>query len=250
MNIQIELFNFLRPPVSKTRRIAIPADFEGELSDVIRRWAEITFEEELECLGMERSALDDHINKFFMGLNSFGGPFDRDYTYTFEEGDLRIVINNTSPETIKHQSAMIAKWLEDMPRPEDVPGLTEYMAKSGEVMKAFKDMEVEPFAMPTPKSFRKWARSCAILSPRTMMDRFKKLGKKIEVTGPEQARRFVREYWPNAWSDDSSGPERTYWVKLGDETVLVAHHWQVTSSGKWYLRRAVDMNTIIFSEDY
>jgi hypothetical protein len=78
------------------------------------------------------------------------------------------------------------------------------------------------------------------------MDRYKKLGKKMEIDAPEQARLLVQEYWPNAFQEGSTGPERTWWVRAGGETMLVAHHWQEPRSGKWFLRRAVDMNTIIF----
>jgi hypothetical protein len=82
------------------------------------------------------------------------------------------------------------------------------------------------------------------------MDRYKKLGKKTEITGPEEALLRAREYWPNVFQEGSTGPERTWWSRIGDETALVAHHWQDYRSGKWYMRRAVDMNTIMWGDDY
>lgn len=80
------------------------------------------------------------------------------------------------------------------------------------------------------------------------MDRYPKLGRKIELEGPEQALTLVREYWPNAYQEGSTGPERSWWSPVGDDLAMVAHHWQVPRSGKWYLRRAVDLNTIIWHD--
>lgn len=54
-------------------------------------------------------------------------------------------------------------------------------------------------------------------------DRYQELGPKILVHGFEAAMIKVREVWPKAYQEGSTGFERTWWS--GRE--LVGHHWPV-----------------------
>ncbi|CAH1691806.1 conserved hypothetical protein [Hyphomicrobiales bacterium] len=54
-------------------------------------------------------------------------------------------------------------------------------------------------------------------------DRYPELGPKLKVSGFEAAMTKVREVWPGAYQEGSTGFERTWWS--GRE--LVGHHWPV-----------------------
>jgi hypothetical protein len=62
------------------------------------------------------------------------------------------------------------------------------------------------------------------------------LGPRQRIVSAELALRLVREVWPGAYAEGSTGPERSWWVKTDDEPLLVAHHWQIRRSPDFWLR--------------
>ena len=78
-------------------------------------------------------------------------------------------------------------------------------------------------------------------------DRYSKLGPKKPLDQPEDALQRVREFWPTAYQEGSTGPERTWWVRSDAGNMVVAHHWQ-TDRGNWFIRIAKNLNTVIFDD--
>lgn len=51
------------------------------------------------------------------------------------------------------------------------------------------------------------------------------LGERQRVSSYEAAADAVRSVWPRAYAEGSTGAERSWWVRDGSETTLVAHSW-------------------------
>ena len=68
-------------------------------------------------------------------------------------------------------------------------------------------------------------------------DRYPDLGPKEDLSSFDSALERVREAWPEAWQEGSTGLERTWWVREGATTRCIAHHWE-TRKGRVYVRVA------------
>lgn len=74
------------------------------------------------------------------------------------------------------------------------------------------------------------------------MDQYPKIGRKLELEDPSRADFLVAEYWPTAVRKDNY-----YWVATDtDDPFVVAYVYE--QKGRWYLRRAVTLNTIVFPD--
>lgn len=63
------------------------------------------------------------------------------------------------------------------------------------------------------------------------------LGPRTRVASFEEAFEKVRETWPGARAEGSTGFQRSFWTGSSDQAELVGHGWEVRSrKGGWWLR--------------
>lgn len=61
-----------------------------------------------------------------------------------------------------------------------------------------------------------------------LKDIHKDLGTKSRVSSIEEALFRVREHWPEAYLEGSTGYQRSFWVREGSgEAELVGHSWEI-----------------------
>lgn len=56
-------------------------------------------------------------------------------------------------------------------------------------------------------------------------DRYPELGQKVSVDSIEAALERVRQTWPNATMEGSTGAERSFWTKTSSGNGLIGHCW-------------------------
>lgn len=82
-----------------------------------------------------------------------------------------------------------------------------------------------------------YRRACFRYSIAMLYDIHKDLGPKRRLVSYEEALAAVREVWPDARAEGSTGTQRSFWVGDGMESELVGHAWEVRSAtGGWWLR--------------
>lgn len=68
--------------------------------------------------------------------------------------------------------------------------------------------------------------------------RYPFLGPAVLVEGGfEGALAHVRELWPTASAEGSTGPERTFFVKTEEGSGLVGHYWPGAAGSRGHVRR-------------
>ena len=73
------------------------------------------------------------------------------------------------------------------------------------------------------------------------VDRYPTLGRKVRISGPEEALERVRALYPLAVQHGSTGAERPWTIGAVRERMIVAHHWSpgtARAGGSWWLRVA------------
>lgn len=110
----MELSIWIKGSLSRGRDIPLEiTDQIGAARRVLEHYASTEFQHLIEQGNLPADFLNRHINAFFDGL----AGEDRDHRYSWESDgmrDVRVLIENVSPETIRHQSAMMEEFLAEV----------------------------------------------------------------------------------------------------------------------------------------
>ncbi len=73
------------------------------------------------------------------------------------------------------------------------------------------------------------------IMPAKKVDIHKELGQKQTVDSEEAVLSLVRDHYPNAFQEGSTGPQRTWWIRQDKEIILIGHSW-LNRAGKYSVR--------------